>query len=134
VVIAAAIGATALLGLSSALTLAIQLGHGADDSNVARRAADQALARLVAMDDATFRAALAAGPSATALAFDAAPLAPAPHFARVGAIVVSPAPGTADFDQATLFQLTADCRWTGAGGAGSLRLSALAHPVAGGGP
>ena len=81
------------------------------------------------MDGPTFRSALVVGTGVPLLFFDVPALVPSRGFAHVGTVVVAPAPGTADFDEATLFELRAECRWQGADGETSLRLATLFCPV-----
>ncbi len=128
VAVAAAVGAVALLALVGVLLPSSRLSGLSKERNAARRAAERRLAEIACLDAAAFRDALAAGPGAPLLAFDVGGLEPAPGAARTGTVTVVPAPGTPEFEAATLFEVRAECVWIGVDGAQGLVLVMLYRP------
>lgn len=134
VVVATGIAAVVLMGVAAIFPLALRARDVAAEKGLARRACEQRLIHILAMDESSFRGWLAGGGGAGLLAFAVDGLKPAPGAAFVGAVAIRPPPGSSAFDAATLFEVEAGCRWQGADGETALRIVSLYNPRAGGGP
>ncbi len=125
--VAIGIAAAAFLGVAAILPLAARAREVAQEKGIARRAAERRLAEVAALDDDGFRG-FFAGAGAEPLRFAVEGLGPPPDATQVGALSVAPPPGSAAFDEASVFEVAAVCRWRGADGVTAIRIAVLHRP------
>ena len=134
--VAIGVGATALFGIFGLVAASVRLDGQSHERALARRAAEQRIVEIAALDHESFRAAFAAGAASTLLTLDVAGLTPGAGRASAGTVTIDPPPGDAAFEEAGLFSVRVDVAWRGTSGEESLALGALVRPAPsrGGGP